>query len=131
MLIYITKNMNPNHSMIPCFIEKKSKTTLKIYAISKQSLWFFATSTSNSSYYSIKPLVSSSSFSPLFSKTLPFWTIPSHIIMIQTTIIQNSNQKSSLISPYPNYLVHQQSRTHPPPLTDKLSNFIHQGLCKE
>jgi hypothetical protein len=33
--------------------------------------------------------------------------------MIKTIKIQNSNQQSSLISPYHNYLVHPKSHTHP------------------
>jgi hypothetical protein len=43
---------------------------------------------------------------PILQNSPPFGTIPSHIIMIQTTRIQNSNQQSSLISPYPNYFIH-------------------------
>ncbi len=39
MFIYITKNMNPNYNIIPCFVEKNPKKTLQICAISKQSLW--------------------------------------------------------------------------------------------
>ncbi len=38
MLFGITENMNPNYSMIPCFVQKKSKTTLKICVISKHDL---------------------------------------------------------------------------------------------
>jgi hypothetical protein len=40
------------------------------------------------------------------------------LVIIKTTIIQNSNQQSSRISPYPNYLVHAKSHTHPNPLNN-------------
>jgi hypothetical protein len=43
--------MNPSNSIIPCVVEENPKTTLKIYSISKQSLWFIIASTSNSFYY--------------------------------------------------------------------------------
>ncbi len=29
MLFYITKNMNPNYNIIPCFVEKNPKKHLK------------------------------------------------------------------------------------------------------
>jgi hypothetical protein len=66
VLFYIIENMNPNYNIFPCFIEKKSKTTLKIYAMSKQSLWFSTTSTYSFSSSSLKLYVSSSFFSSNF-----------------------------------------------------------------
>jgi hypothetical protein len=70
--------MNPNYNILPCFVEKNPKTTLKIYVISKQSLWFSIASTSSSSYSSfLKKLpISSSSPPPLFSITLPLLNHP-------------------------------------------------------
>jgi hypothetical protein len=53
----------------------------------------------------------------MFSKTLTFWTIPSHIIMIKTIRIQTSNSQNSLINPFLNCLVHPKSHTHPTLLT--------------
>ncbi len=89
------------------FVEKNPKITLKICAISKQSIWFSTTSISSSSYFSLKNSMSHFLFLlPILQNSPPFGTIPSHIIMIQTTRIQNSNQQSSLISPYPNYFIH-------------------------
>jgi hypothetical protein len=35
MLLYINENMNPNYSIIPCFVENNPKITLKVYVISK------------------------------------------------------------------------------------------------
>jgi hypothetical protein len=70
------------------FCWKKSKTTFEICVISKHGLWFSITNTSSCSYYYLKLLISSFPLSPLFSKILPFWTIPNHIIMILTTRIQ-------------------------------------------
>ncbi len=56
--------------------------------------------------------------SPLFSRTLPLFE-PSQVtsLWIKTTRIQNSNQQSSLISPYPICLVHLESHTQLTPLT--------------
>ncbi len=48
MLLYIIEDMNPNYNIIPCFVEKLSKTTLKICALSKQSMWFSIASTCTS-----------------------------------------------------------------------------------
>jgi hypothetical protein len=45
----IQEILTKDEHIIPC-VEKNPKTTLKICAISKQSLWFSITSTSNSSY---------------------------------------------------------------------------------
>ncbi len=59
MLLCIVENMNPNYSIIPCFVEKKSKMTFKMCTISKQSLWFSTTNTYSSSYFFPKLCVSS------------------------------------------------------------------------
>jgi hypothetical protein len=37
----ITKNMNPIYSIIPCFVFKNPKTTLRVYVISKQNVVFY------------------------------------------------------------------------------------------
>jgi hypothetical protein len=71
------------------FIKEKCKTTLQICAISKHSLWFSTTNTSKS-YFSLKLPMSSSSLS-FKLQNFPLLNYPSHIIMIQTTRIQNSN----------------------------------------
>jgi hypothetical protein len=71
-LSVLLKNMNPYYNIIPCF-EKKSKTTLKICAMSKQSLWFFIVNTSRSSYLFLKLRVSSSlPFFSYFLELSPF-----------------------------------------------------------
>ncbi len=98
MLLYITKNINPSYNVIPCFVRKNPKTTLKICVISKQSLWFSIANTSNFSYYFPKK----QTMFPfllflLFFRTLPFKTIPSHIKMIQS----NKNSKFKLTK-FPN-----------------------------
>jgi hypothetical protein len=49
MLLCIIENMNPNYTIIPCFVKKIQKT-FKICAISKQNMWFFIVSTYSSSY---------------------------------------------------------------------------------
>ncbi len=41
MLLYITKNINPNYNIIPSFVEKNPKITFKICAISKLSVVFY------------------------------------------------------------------------------------------
>jgi hypothetical protein len=41
VLLYIIENMNQNYSGIPCFVEKKSKTTIKIYGISSTEFVVF------------------------------------------------------------------------------------------
>jgi hypothetical protein len=52
----------------PCFVEKNLKTTIRIYGISKQNLWFSTPSTYNSSYFSQNSMFNNS---PLF-QTPPF-----------------------------------------------------------
>jgi hypothetical protein len=47
--VYVIENMNPNYNIIPCFVEKLSKTTLKVCPLSKQSMWFSIASMCNSS----------------------------------------------------------------------------------
>jgi hypothetical protein len=49
MLLNIIENMNLDYSIIPCFVEKNPKITLKICVIPKQNLWFSITSASSSS----------------------------------------------------------------------------------
>ncbi len=77
MLLCITKDMNPNYNIIPCFVKKNPKTTLKICAISKQSLWFSIASTSSSSYSSLKiNSLFHLLFLSLFLKTFPLLNHP-------------------------------------------------------
>ncbi len=103
----------------PMFCWKNPKTTLKICVISKHSLWFSTVSTFSSSYFSFKKTFCFIFFSfPLFSITLPPF-VPSQIasLWFKTIRIQNSNQQSSLINPYPKCLVHIKSHTQLTPLT--------------
>ncbi len=80
-------------------------------------MWFSITSTYSSSYSSPNFVSHFFAFFPMFSRTLTFWTIPNHIIMIETTRIQNSNSQNSMINLFLNCLVHPKSHTHPTPLT--------------
>jgi hypothetical protein len=121
--------MNLNYNIIPCFVEKNPKQHLKFVLYQNKVCGFLLqVHTTLPTLLQIGCLIFFS-FSFLFSKTLTFWTIPSRSIMIKTTRIQNSNSQSSFISPYPNYLVHPKSHTHPTPLTLPCS-FRPQNPCK-
>ncbi len=69
--------MNPNYSVIPCFVKENLKTTLKIYVISNkvngfllQVLLAFPTLSQNTN--SLFHLI----FLPLFSRTFPLLNHP-------------------------------------------------------
>ncbi len=80
----------------PKFCWKKNpKTTIKIYGISKQSLWFSTVSTYNSFHFIFQN--SGTKNIPLFSRTLSFWIVLSLFIMIKT----NKNSKFKLTK-FPN-----------------------------
>jgi hypothetical protein len=116
MILYITENINPNYNIIPGFVGKNPKITLKICVISKQTMWFSTASTSSSSYFSLKtPYLILFSFF-CFLELSPFWTIQVTSLWSKTTTIQNSNKESSLIGPYLNFLVHPKLHTQLTPL---------------
>ncbi len=115
MFLYIIENMNPNYNIILCFVEKIPIFFKKFVLYQNRICGFLLqVPTTPPTLLSTPCFIF---FSSLFSKTLTFLTIPSHIIMIKTTRIQNSNQQSSLINPYPNCLIHPKSHIHFTPST--------------
>ncbi len=77
MLLYITKNMNPNYSVIPCFVEKKSpKQHLKSVLYQKKVYAFLPQIPPTLLFFSKKELSISSCFPPLFSRTFPLLNHP-------------------------------------------------------
>jgi hypothetical protein len=83
MILCITENMNPNYSMIPCFVEKKIQNNIKNLCYIKTRFVIFYCKYLQLFLFFLKTpyFFFSFLFHSLF-KTLSFWTIPSHIIMI-------------------------------------------------
>jgi len=122
--------LNQNYSRIPCFVEMKSKQQIQSMVYQKKICGFLLQSTYSSFHYFLQNCVSKNVWS--FLDTPPLGNPKSFHYDSKLTRIQNSNQRSSLISPYFKCLVHPRPCNHPIPLTlsPLYFGFRPQNPCK-
>ncbi len=112
MLLYITKNMNPNYIIIPCFVEKIQNNTSNMCYIKIEFVVFYY------KYLSLLLLFFNASCLLFSSLSLALQNSP--LLNYPKSHHHDPNNKNSKFK-LTNCLVHPKSHTNPNPLTVKFN----------